>query len=238
MCSQNLYESIIQNAQLQNRKKLRKSNINYKYYEKHHIIPKCLGGTNDDNNLVLLTAKEHYICHKLLIDIYPNNRKLVIALMRMSGNKKYNVSAKEYACARENFSRTPMSEETKEKLRKAITGVKHPQWRNELKSKYQLGIKHKKYSEQGKKNCSLGQKKLYENGYVSPRKGKKMPKEVIDKLSELNSKPIFQYDKKGNFIKKWPSRTEAANSGFVGSNICACVNGKRKTCGGYIWKNS
>lgn len=36
------------------------------YVEKHHIIPKALGGTNDHFNLVKLTAKEHYICHRLL----------------------------------------------------------------------------------------------------------------------------------------------------------------------------
>jgi len=37
------------------------------YYESHHIIPRCLGGDNKKTNLVLLTAKEHYICHLLLI---------------------------------------------------------------------------------------------------------------------------------------------------------------------------
>ncbi len=36
------------------------------YSEKHHIVPKSLGGSNDQCNLVKLTAKEHYICHLLL----------------------------------------------------------------------------------------------------------------------------------------------------------------------------
>ena len=36
------------------------------YTEKHHIIPKSLGGDNSKDNLVSLTAKEHYICHLLL----------------------------------------------------------------------------------------------------------------------------------------------------------------------------
>ena len=36
------------------------------YTEKHHIIPKCLGGNNSKDNLVKLTAREHFICHKLL----------------------------------------------------------------------------------------------------------------------------------------------------------------------------
>ena len=37
------------------------------YYEKHHIIPKSIGGSDIDNNLVKLTYKEHYIAHKLLV---------------------------------------------------------------------------------------------------------------------------------------------------------------------------
>lgn len=33
------------------------------YYEKHHIIPKSLGGTNKKDNLVKLTPKEHFLAH-------------------------------------------------------------------------------------------------------------------------------------------------------------------------------
>jgi hypothetical protein len=46
------------------------------YTETHHIIPKCVGGTNDKYNLVKLTAREHFICHLLLCEIYPENRKM------------------------------------------------------------------------------------------------------------------------------------------------------------------
>lgn len=48
------------------------------YFEKHHIIPKCLGGTNDFSNLVCLTAREHFICHLLLVKITTgnNNKKM------------------------------------------------------------------------------------------------------------------------------------------------------------------
>lgn len=36
------------------------------YIEKHHIIPRSLGGTNDSANLVSLTGREHYVAHLLL----------------------------------------------------------------------------------------------------------------------------------------------------------------------------
>lgn len=45
------------------------------YYELHHIIPRSLNGTNDNKNLVLLTAKEHYICHWLLVKCFDINSK-------------------------------------------------------------------------------------------------------------------------------------------------------------------
>lgn len=64
-----LYDQIIENAKNRNI-------IENKYYEEHHIIPKCLNGTNDDNNLVKLTLREHYVCHKLLAEIYKDNKSI------------------------------------------------------------------------------------------------------------------------------------------------------------------
>ena len=49
------------------------------YKERHHVIPKCLGGTNDKNNLIDLYAKEHYIAHKLLALENPSNNGLQFA---------------------------------------------------------------------------------------------------------------------------------------------------------------
>lgn len=53
------------------------------YKETHHIFPKCLGGDDSPSNLVELTPEEHYICHLLLVKIYPNNIRLVKAAMFM-----------------------------------------------------------------------------------------------------------------------------------------------------------
>jgi|LakMenE01Jun11ns_1017448.scaffolds.fasta_scaffold9559875_1 hypothetical protein len=80
------------------------------YKEKHHIIPKCMGGVNDKENLVDLTAKEHFICHKLLCKIYPNSDKLKFALWAMCNLKNaahqrnYIISASEYSYIREMVS--------------------------------------------------------------------------------------------------------------------------------------
>ena len=50
-------------------------------------------------------------------------------------------------------------------------------------------------------------------------------------------KPINQYDKNGNFIKKWDSIMQAERYLKISNtNISACCLGKKKSAGGYIWK--
>ena len=53
------------------------------YFEKHHIVPKCVGGTNAKSNLVFFTAKEHFIAHKVLTKIYPSTPGIWYALVAM-----------------------------------------------------------------------------------------------------------------------------------------------------------
>lgn len=68
----------------------RKYKIPEGYIEKHHIIPRSLGGTNRISNLVRLTAREHFICHLLLVKIYEKElyawKKMINAIMMMKGN--------------------------------------------------------------------------------------------------------------------------------------------------------
>jgi hypothetical protein len=76
---------------------------NLGYVEKHHIIPKSLGGDDSVENLIVLTAKEHFICHLLLTKMTEKNnrKKMVYAAWRMSVQAKtdqgrYKVSSKIY----------------------------------------------------------------------------------------------------------------------------------------------
>jgi len=71
------------------------------YKERHHILPRCLGGTDDESNLVDLTPEEHYVAHQLLVKIYPNNIKLVRAVSMMIPNRPTN---KLYGWIRRRFS--------------------------------------------------------------------------------------------------------------------------------------
>lgn len=69
------------------------------YTEIHHILPKCMGGTNEKDNLVRLTAREHYLAHRLLTKIYPNNVRLLHAFSMMGVNR--TLSSKQYEKCKE-----------------------------------------------------------------------------------------------------------------------------------------
>jgi len=77
------------------------------YYERHHILPKSLGGPDAKWNMVKLTGKEHFIVHKLLTKFTqgPAYHKMVHAQWRMIGSKdkrdRHKVSASEYARIKE-----------------------------------------------------------------------------------------------------------------------------------------
>lgn len=77
-----LYYKITSNA---------KQRITEGYTELHHIIPQSMGGSNDKENLVNLTAREHFICHWLLVKMTDSvdRSKMLYALNGMKAENKY-----------------------------------------------------------------------------------------------------------------------------------------------------
>ena len=160
-----IYDLIIGNANSENRIK----NMGV-YYERHHIIPRSIGGKDNKENLVLLTAKEHYVCHKLLLFIYVFKEPLVRAFHRMthSNNGDHIKSSRDYAYSRELLSiilkaRIPwnkgkhLSKEHKEKLGKVWSGRKHTKETKEQQRNAKLGEKNPNF------------------GKISNRKGQTQP---------------------------------------------------------------
>lgn len=79
------------------------------YHERHHIIPRCIGGTNDEENLIDLFAKEHFEAHRLLALENPNNSKLIyawymISYVESSNQERYKLNAEEYEEIKKNYS--------------------------------------------------------------------------------------------------------------------------------------
>ena len=74
------------------------------YSEKHHIIPQSLGGSNDSENIVKLTAREHFICHLLLTKMVegPDKSKMYQAAWMMAScvgkhQERYKINNRLYA---------------------------------------------------------------------------------------------------------------------------------------------
>jgi hypothetical protein len=149
------YNSIIENA---------RNRILSGYKESHHIVPQSLGGSNNKENLVDLTAREHFICHWLLIKMHTGEAraKMVYALNGMKRTNREQeryetaITSRVYQKLKEEFGKThsaymkgrtpwnkgiPITEEQREKNRKAALGKKRS---NETKQKIreaQLGTK-------------------------------------------------------------------------------------------------
>ena len=89
------------------------SNVPNGYKERHHIIPKSIGGTNESDNLVFLTAREHFICHYLLTKMYERDTcewyKMVNAFLMMkcsSYNQYRYFNSRLYESLKNDFSKT------------------------------------------------------------------------------------------------------------------------------------
>lgn len=117
------YFNIIERAKKSDRKRRNKNHSEYIYYEKHHIIPDCFyisnkafrngkcldsngkleGDPNSPENLVLLTAKEHFICHLLLWKATNGFQKtqMAFAANRLRTSNKANlVNGRKYEALR------------------------------------------------------------------------------------------------------------------------------------------
>lgn len=167
------------------------------YTEKHHIIPKCMGGPDTPDNLVRLTAKEHFIAHLLLSKMTEGiyQRKMSFALWRMTQdnprrNSRYKVTSTQYenikklmaqAASEHNKGRRP-SEDEKQRIREGLArsshkrkGIKRSEEFKQKLSKSRTGIQ---LSNHVKKRISEGIKEWNERrkGTSSSLKGRKIPR--------------------------------------------------------------
>ena len=158
------------------------------YTEKHHIIPRSFGGSNDAANIAVLTAREHYIAHWLLWKMnfpQPYYGKMAAAFKTFCGklfygkkrttNHNYKINSKMY-----------------ERLRVECAAYQSEFFSGENASWY--GRKH---TEESKK--LIGEKsklKTFKSGPDNPRWGQKMPpgfgKKISDRVKEKWTDPEWR----------------------------------------------
>jgi hypothetical protein len=167
---QRIYNNIIE---------LSKSRKLTEYKEKHHIIPKCMNGTNNKSNIAILTAREHFICHMLLCEIYPDNNKLNFALWCMTNyhndinQNRYKVTARVYDRLKTDIAKIKSS---------FFSGENNPMYG---KNVYNIWInKYGKQIADEKLISSNNKKSIQSTGENNPIYGTTRPKNTRDKISK------------------------------------------------------
>lgn len=216
---QKIYDQIITRAKKEVldgvRSKRKRTHSDFIYYEAHHIIPRCLGGSGEvwqwrwHENIVLLTAKEHYICHMLLAEIYPEDHSIWTAFWFFCNgggvkNKKYNVSSITY-----------------ERHRLKRSKIKTPDHIIAILKEVNIGKKYVR-SKEYKKNVSNSKK-----GDKNPAYGKPSHRAIV----------ILKFDKEMNLLEEFPNSYKAAESvKGQATKIIACCKNKRPYHMNYIWR--
>jgi len=172
------------------------------YTETHHIQPRSLGGTDDINNLVELTAREHFICHWLLVKMTTgeDHYKMLNALRMMRaekhGQQRYEtaITSRVYESIKIEYSilqserirgeKNPMWNRTHtEEARKAIseknTGKKLTEEQIAKQVAAQTGRKRKPFSEEWITKMSESKK-----GEKNPRYGVELSEETRRKIGD------------------------------------------------------
>lgn len=143
------------------------------YTELHHIIPKCMGGLDNVDNLVSLTPEEHYVAHQLLVKIYPKERKLLFAARMMSVNLLEKRNNKQFGWIKRRISEMGHSSETKSKM-----SISHLGERNHFYGKTHT-IETKENQSRVMKGRMVGDK--------NPFFGKKHSPELQKQINEKNT---------------------------------------------------
>lgn len=180
------YDAIILNAQ--NRTLIG-------YCEEHHIIPRSLGGNDAKENLVNLTAKEHFICHWLLMKFTEGNDKMkmsyafwmMIHATNIHQQNRYKINARTYQNIKESlkevFVKQHLGRKFSEEHKRKISETRKNRIAsgqivvNADKTKYKIIAEKRR----GTKTSEETKKKI-----GSKHKGKKISEEQKQRLSEFN----------------------------------------------------
>ncbi|UYD59691.1 hypothetical protein JNMOADIG_00179 [Aeromonas phage avDM5] len=169
--------------------------INF-YVERHHIVPRCMNGSDDDNNMVFLTAAEHFVAHQLLVKIFPENHSIVHAAKILMGS--CNSNNKQFEWLRKRAIKTSIefhtgkkrSKETRDKISKALKGKKRSKTSDQHRLNLSKALKGRQFTEDHRQKLSSRiineewRDKISKANY-----GKKLSDEQLEKHKALMASP-------------------------------------------------
>jgi hypothetical protein len=124
------------------------------YTEKHHIIPRSISKDDSKENIVVLTAREHFICHWLLLKMTNGNHqrsmshalRLMLVVSPSQQDNRYIPKSKTYErikkIANQASKGRPCSPETREKIRQG--NLNRPPTSEETRKKLSAAARRRK----------------------------------------------------------------------------------------------
>jgi len=174
------------------------------YKERHHIIPRSLGGSDLQSNLVDLTAKEHFICHLLLpkMTYGKTKEKMVYAAWNMANQEnsqqtRHKVRSRTYQYLRQQFSKNHATRMT----------INNPMNNPEIRKKHQEAI-----NKRGKTLGNTGHKR----GPMSSELKEILRQKTIDQMTPERREIIRQQQ-----LNRTPEQKE--KYAFAHSERISCV---------------
>lgn len=195
------------------------------YVEHHHIIPRSEGGPDNNDNIVALTAREHYICHLLLAKIY-NDDKMWYAVYCMTWrgpkhNRKFKTNSKLYESIKLKCSKLKSETFSGDgngmygKHHSAESKAKLSQTRKERIASGEIVISKVNMTDEVKTKLSDKAKERYKDKTNHPMYGRKQSEETRKKISEENKgkTPWNKGKKCGHMSSEQKKKLSAASSG-------------------------
>lgn len=213
-----LHDKLIEQAKIEER--VKHQGI---YYEKHHIIPQCLNGTNNEENLVLLTAREHFIVHWLLTKIYKDDFRLMYAFNQCGQRNKgiYRPTSRLYKYAREKYIHALKHNDVwKKKMGKSMEKLV---WIKNIETKDCLRIHPNSFDDFQKMGYAIG--RIIENRkphtketkqkIAAAHKGQHLSKKHKEVLRVANSNKMWINDGKKNIHTKIDHAESLLKNGWI-----------------------
>jgi hypothetical protein len=145
------------------------------YKERHHIIPRSIGGDNSKQNIVNLTAREHFICHWLLVKMTTSNAriKMVYALRLMRAEQK-----------------------NQQRYNTIFTSRVYEYYKKEFIAAHIKRATGSKYTEEQKRNMSVAQKKSWQETWTDEMKARRNAA-----VAEANRRRVYTDEMRANRSK-------------------------------------
>jgi hypothetical protein len=188
------YYDIIESAQ---------KNTPTDYSEFHHIVPRSLGGSNSKNNIVKLTARQHFVCHLLLVKM-------------TSGRDKFKM-----ICAAHHMSVCHRRERYK------ITSITYERLKRQ-RSESMRGEANPMYGRTVR--WTPAQRKRLSQSLLHSERLKNRGSEWRQRISEAQSRGVLVINSiTGDVFGEWPNCTRAAvDLGCTRANVKAAI--RNSTC--------